>query len=198
MKPYFMTHPIGILYLLTLLGWYLTEIVQLLRQQQWRKDAARVRAPGFWLAFCGCVAVTIAVFVFAPAIAPAAEIGHAGVAFVIGMVMLVTGAAIRIWAFQALGRYFTFTVKVSPDQPVVAAGPYRLIRHPGYAGGLLATTGLGVLYGNWLSVATIAILWTALISWRIHAEERALLTGVGGDRYRAYAATRKRLIPLVW
>jgi protein-S-isoprenylcysteine O-methyltransferase Ste14 len=43
--------------------------------------------------------------------------------------------------------------------PVVTAGPYRVLRHPGYAGGLLATL---------------------------------------DDRYRAYAAHRKRLVPLIW
>ena len=41
------------------------------------------------------------------------------------------------------------------------------------------------------------LLPLAALLWRIHAEERALLT-VLGDRYRAYAAQHKRLIPLIW
>ena len=94
----------------------------------------------------------------------------------------------RLWSFRTLGRYFTFTVKVSPDQPVVTAGPYRALRHPGYAGGLLAMIGFGVLYGNWLSFAVIAVLWSVIIVWRIRVEERALLATLG-DRYRSYART---------
>ena len=67
------------------------------------------------------------------------------------MILLIVGVAVRLWSFWTLGQYFTFTVKVSPDQPVVVAGPYRVLRHPGYAGGMLAMVGFGVLYGNWIA-----------------------------------------------
>jgi protein-S-isoprenylcysteine O-methyltransferase Ste14 len=96
-----------------------------------------------------------------------------------------------------LGEYFTFTVKASSDQPVVTGGPYHVLRHPGYAGGLLATIGIGVLYGNWLSLATLALPCLAIVIWRIHIEEAALLATTD-DRYRPYAAHHKRLVPLVW
>lgn len=57
-------------------------------------------------------------------------------------------AALRWWAFWTLGQYFTFTVDVSAEQLVVTAGPYRALRHPGYAGGLLVMIGIGVVYAN--------------------------------------------------
>jgi protein-S-isoprenylcysteine O-methyltransferase Ste14 len=41
------------------------------------------------------------------------------------------------------------------------------------------------------------VILLAGLLWRIHAEERALLTTLG-DPYRAYAARHKRLVPLVW
>jgi protein-S-isoprenylcysteine O-methyltransferase Ste14 len=37
----------------------------------------------------------------------------------------------------------------------------------------------------------------ALLLYRIHVEQNALLSAVG-DRYRTYASAHKRLIPLVW
>jgi protein-S-isoprenylcysteine O-methyltransferase Ste14 len=43
----------------------------------------------------------------------------------------------------------------------------------------------------------MTVLPVAGILWRMHAEERALLTTLG-DPYRAYAAQHKRLVPLVW
>jgi len=113
------------------------------------------------------------------------------------MVLLVAGIALRLWSFLALGRYFTFTVKVSPDQPVVTSGPYHVLRHPGYAGGLLAIAAIGLLNGNWISMATIVLLFGGLVMWRIFIEEHALLTALDG-RYRTYAAHHKRLVPLVW
>jgi protein-S-isoprenylcysteine O-methyltransferase Ste14 len=113
------------------------------------------------------------------------------------LVLVVAGVALRAWSFQALGQYFTFTVRASPDQQVVTAGPYRLLRHPGYAGGMLAIIGLGLMWGNWVSMATLAVLWLLLIVWRIRFEENALLTTLDSS-YRAYASQRKRLVPLVW
>jgi protein-S-isoprenylcysteine O-methyltransferase Ste14 len=197
MKPYFLTHPVGILYLLVVLSWYLLEGVQFARQQEWRKEAARINPRSFWPVYWACVAGATTMLILAPHIAPAAAIGHGAAAFAVGMVLLVAGIALRVWSFQVLGQYFTFTVKVSPDQPVVTRGPYRVLRHPGYAGGLLAIAAVGLLNGNWVGLAAVVLPWLALIVWRIHVEENALLTALGG-RYRAYAAHHKRLVPLVW
>jgi protein-S-isoprenylcysteine O-methyltransferase Ste14 len=62
---------------------------------------------------------------------------------------------------------------------------------------MLAIIGLGLLWGNWVSMATLTLLWLALILWRIRFEENALLTTLDG-RYGAYASQHKRLVPLVW
>jgi protein-S-isoprenylcysteine O-methyltransferase Ste14 len=43
----------------------------------------------------------------------------------------------------------------------------------------------------------MALLPLAVILWRIHIEEDALLAALG-DRYRSFAAHHKRLIPLLW
>jgi protein-S-isoprenylcysteine O-methyltransferase Ste14 len=48
-----------------------------------------------------------------------------------------------------LGHYFTFTVMTSANQPVITTGPYRVLRHPSYAGILLVLAGIGLSYGNW-------------------------------------------------
>ena len=43
----------------------------------------------------------------------------------------------------------------------------------------------------------MALLPLAVILWRIHIEENALMTTLG-DRYRGYASHHKRLVPLIW
>ena len=53
------------------------------------------------------------------------------------------------------------------------------------------------MWGNWVSLATLAALVLAFIIWRIRTEEKALLATLDGS-YRAYAAQRRRLVPLVW
>jgi protein-S-isoprenylcysteine O-methyltransferase Ste14 len=128
---------------------------------------------------------------------PAAAIRPGAAAFAVGMVILVAGLVLRGWSIMTLGEYFTGAVAVSADQRVVTVGPYRVLRHPSYTGLLLALAGLGLTAANWVSFAGVVVLPLAAMLWRIHAEERALLATLG-DRYRAYAAQHKRLIPLVW
>ena len=119
-----------------------------------------------------------------------------GVAWV-ALVLLWCGVALRLWSFRTLGRYFTFTVQTSADQPVITDGPYRVVRHPSYAGILLAVMGIGLFIGNWLSFAILTAFVTCGVVFRIRVEERALLQELG-EPYRAYAAAHKRLVPFVW
>ncbi len=139
----------------------------------------------------------VAVAVLALLHAPAATIHPTLLAAWLGLTFLWCGVALRIWCFRTLGRYFTLTVRASSDQPVIADGPYRVLRHPSYTGSLLAIAGIGWLFGNWLSLLAIVAGMTVGLVYRIDAEERLLLLNLG-DRYRDYAATRKRLVPFVW
>lgn len=117
--------------------------------------------------------------------------------FGVALALMWAGIALRQWCFITLGRYFTFTVKTSPDQRVVTAGPYRVLRHPSYSAILLILTGLGITYGNWLSLAAIVTISAAGLIYRIHVEEAALSQALGAE-YTDFVRTRKRLIPFVW
>ena len=117
--------------------------------------------------------------------------------FVVGIVFMVLGIALRAWSVIVLGRNFTVFVQVRVDQPVVDTGPYRLLRHPSYTGLLVVCLGIGLALGNWLALVVVVVVPTVAILVRIRVEERALLAGIG-EPYRRFAATRKRLIPWVW
>src|SRR5205085_5405605 len=107
---------------------------------------------------------------------PSADIGtDAGLVFSAGLLLAWAGIALRFWAVRTLGRYFTFTVMTSADQTVVTGGPYRLLRHPGYAGGALAMAGMGLAMGNWLSAAALVVVPLIGTLNRIRVEEAALL-----------------------
>lgn len=144
-------------------------------------------------AFAGFVAAAL----LAKAV-PAATIGPVEVVGWFGLAMLIGGVALRAWCFHTLGHYFTLTVQTSADQPVITAGPYRMLRHPSYAGLLLALLGVGtVATRNWLSLLVLAVAIGSGLAYRIRVEERALMRDLGAD-YRTYAATHKRLVPFVW
>ena len=195
MNPYFDTnHLAGALLLVAVLCW---GIIEAAHQGNSRQGATKVGGGGRRLAAWPFLLAASAVLYLAPHIVPDAAIRPPAVAFTIGLVILVAGLVLRGWSIKTLGSYFTAAVKVSTDQPVVSAGPYRVLRHPSYTGLLLAMTGVGLASANWVSLIGMTVLPLAGILWRIHAEERALLATLG-DPYRAYAAQHKRLVPLVW
>jgi protein-S-isoprenylcysteine O-methyltransferase Ste14 len=115
----------------------------------------------------------------------------------VGLVVFWCGMALRFWSFRALGRYFTFTVQTSADQPVITSGPYRFVRHPSYAAVLLMVMGVGLFLGSWWSFAWLTASVFCGLFFRIRVEEHALLLQLG-DRYDTYAANHKRLVPFIW
>jgi protein-S-isoprenylcysteine O-methyltransferase Ste14 len=105
----------------------------------------------------------------------------------VGVAVMVGGLALRVWSQAVLGRYYTTTLRHAAEQPVLASGPYRVLRHPGYGGMLLAWLGAGLATTNWAAASAIALLMVVAYCYRIAAEE-AMLLGAFGDRYREYMA----------
>jgi protein-S-isoprenylcysteine O-methyltransferase Ste14 len=197
MNAYFNTnHVAALLFMVTTMAWGAMELGQRSAQPR-RTGATRIGGGGGRLAGLACLIATVAAVNLAPRVVPAAAIRPGAVAFATGLVVLLAGLVLRGWSFKALGQYFTHTVMVSSDQPVVATGPYRVLRHPSYTGIIVAVAGVGVASANWAGLAVAVLLTVTALLWRIRAEERALMTTLG-DRYRAYAAQHKRLVPLVW
>jgi protein-S-isoprenylcysteine O-methyltransferase Ste14 len=120
-----------------------------------------------------------------------------GVRIAVALPLTWVGIGFRLWSIHTLGRFFRGVVHVHADHQVIQHGPYRLLRHPSYAGALLAVVGLSVLFGNAASI--VLFIGSALVGilYRIRVEER-VLGEVLGDVYRYYAARTRRLIPGVW
>jgi protein-S-isoprenylcysteine O-methyltransferase len=125
---------------------------------------------------------------------PSAAIASARTVFAVGIGCVVAGAALRWSAVLTLGRYFTVDVAAHAAQPVIGVGPYRLIRHPAYAGTLLTLIGFGLALGNWAGLLAMAIIPSAAFAYRIAVEEAALLSTLG-EPYARYMRRTWRLIP---
>jgi protein-S-isoprenylcysteine O-methyltransferase Ste14 len=114
----------------------------------------------------------------------------------IGVGMQALGLGLRAWSMRTLGRSYTRTLRTEDAQRVVDSGPYRLVRHPGYAGSLLIWTGFALTSRNRLAVQVVGGLVGGAYHRRVAAEEALLRRELPG--YAAYAARTKRLIPFVW
>lgn len=114
-----------------------------------------------------------------------------------GLLLQVAGLALRAWSMRALGGSYTRTLRVEDaQQTVVASGPYRWIRHPGYLGSLLTWVGFALTSGSTSVVLLIAGLLGGVYRRRIVAEELLLRRDLSG--YANYSERTKKLIPFVW
>jgi protein-S-isoprenylcysteine O-methyltransferase len=116
---------------------------------------------------------------------------------VLGIGIAWLGVLLRCWAVWSLGRFFQRDVMIQKDHVVWRGGPYRLLRHPAYAGTLISYLGFGLAIGSWVG----ALVWVAIVAAgyvpRIRVEE-AELTLALGDSYRDYARSTARLVPGLW
>jgi protein-S-isoprenylcysteine O-methyltransferase Ste14 len=192
-KPYLEMHAIRFVWLAVAITAAAIEVVGAGRQ---RAEATK-KDRGSRAVIRICVTPAAFLLVFSPGIAPAAEIRPPLVSVVAGIVVFSAGEALRVWSKVALGRYFTYSVMTSSDQPIITSGPYRLLRHPSYTGILLIAIGCGGAWGNWLGLGVLTLMTFVALAYRIHVEEKALIEELG-DRYRGYAEHHKRVIPFIW
>ncbi|HEY8676997.1 MAG TPA: isoprenylcysteine carboxylmethyltransferase family protein [Candidatus Dormibacteraeota bacterium] len=116
---------------------------------------------------------------------------------IVGVALAGCGIALRQWSVATLGSFFTTSVEVQADHRIIEGGPYGVLRHPSYTGGLLTVIGLSLALGSWLSCLVAALFALAGFARRIAVEERALASHLG-PAWTAFSSTRKRLIPRVW
>ena len=95
-------------------------------------------------------------------------------AFVAGAAIFLAAKALKWWAIVSLGRFWTFRVIVIPGAQLVAAGPYRWMRHPNYAGVMGELAGVALMTGAAVSGLAGIVTFGALVVRRIATEERAL------------------------
>jgi protein-S-isoprenylcysteine O-methyltransferase Ste14 len=88
------------------------------------------------------------------------------------------------------------TIEVAANQKVIATGPYAIVRHPMYAGGMLYLLGTPLALGSCWGFVPLAAMMPLLL-WRLADEERLLERNLPG--YAQYRQrVRHRLVPFVW
>ncbi len=116
---------------------------------------------------------------------------------VLGFILTSLGYAFAVWA-MAENRFFSSVVRIQTDRghAVCDSGPYRLVRHPGYAGNIPPLLGIVLALGSvWALIPAVAALSIAVV--RTALEDQTLQEELPG--YRDYARrVRSRLIPGIY
>jgi protein-S-isoprenylcysteine O-methyltransferase Ste14 len=115
----------------------------------------------------------------------------------LGLAGFTAGLAVVRWS-QSVNRFFSSAIRIQRDrgQHVVTSGPYRYVRHPGYAAFILGWICSALILGSWGSLLP-SLAFSALLVRRTAVEDRFLQAELEG--YAQYARkVRYRLVPGLW
>jgi protein-S-isoprenylcysteine O-methyltransferase Ste14 len=110
--------------------------------------------------------------------------------------LLVAAGFYIIFLVYKENTFTSATIEVAADQRVISTGPYAIVRHPMYAGGLLYLLATPLSLGSWWGLLAVSAT-TPFLVWRMVDEERFLAEHLQG--YSDYCSRmRWRLIPRIF
>ena len=137
--------------------------------------------------------------------------------FLIGSILAILGAQLRLSCYGQLGRLFTFEMAVRKDHELITTGPYAYVRHPAYSGLIMTLAGSIIIQcgtASWLQVhgfvaetvikayITTLIVSTLLVSFsatRRGWSEDKVLQARFRDKWSKWAEqTPYRMVPFVY
>ena len=116
---------------------------------------------------------------------------------IVALIVLILGYILGSWALIE-NRFFSGVVRIQTDRGhhVVSTGPYRFVRHPGYAGALWTYIVMPILFDSiWAFIPTVLLIGVLVL--RTSLEDRTLQAELPG--YKEFAQqTHYRLFPGIW
>jgi protein-S-isoprenylcysteine O-methyltransferase Ste14 len=110
-------------------------------------------------------------------------------------VIALAGYLLTYWV-MGTNSYASRIIQVEKDQRVISIGPYRIVRHPMYLGGVISILFAPLALGSYWALPGFALVIPVIVL-RLLNEEKILRQELPG--YSEYCqSTRFRLIPLVW
>jgi protein-S-isoprenylcysteine O-methyltransferase Ste14 len=113
----------------------------------------------------------------------------------VGLALFAPGLGFAIWARVNIGRNWGTPMTEKEEPELVTSGPYRLVRHPIYAGILVAGVGTAVaLSWYWLTAVVLAgiyFIYSATVEERYLARQFPV-------NYEVYKRSTKMLVPFVF
>jgi protein-S-isoprenylcysteine O-methyltransferase Ste14 len=112
-----------------------------------------------------------------------------------GMALIALGLGLIVSGIVALGRNLAAVPRPKQGATLVERGPYRIVRHPMYAGAIFIAFGWALVVAGTLTLAYAGMV-VAFLAIKTAREERWLREELAG--YAAYERRVRRLIPFVY
>jgi hypothetical protein len=110
-----------------------------------------------------------------------------------GSLQTLAGLLLAAWARFHLGRYWSGRITLKEGHRLIRTGPYRLVRHPIYAGLLCAFAGSALTLGLVRGVLGLAVISVSF--WRKILREERVLHQAFGREYDEYCRRTGVLLP---
>lgn len=113
-----------------------------------------------------------------------------------GSLLYFPGLALMVWGRITMGKMHNVSsvagVQLYADHKLVTTGPFGLVRHPMYVGGIMAEIGALLLYRTWTTV--LIAINAPMLPARARREEE-LLASHFGEEWREYSGRVAAWIP---
>jgi protein-S-isoprenylcysteine O-methyltransferase Ste14 len=111
-------------------------------------------------------------------------------------IVVLLGISFTWWARIHLGRFWSNAITQKEDHRIVDTGPYGLVRHPIYAGLILAILATGAAVATWSSL--IGALLISFGQWQKARMEEGFLTAeLGPEAYGPYCRRVPMIVPFL-
>lgn len=145
-----------------------------------------MRDPWVW----GQLALFVMIGLGAPLVARYVSMGDVdpgGIRW-LGAPLIAVGLALAVWGVRSLGRSLTPGTEPLPGAPLVTSGAYAHVRHPIYAGIVIALAGYTLAWSDWMPALLVGLLAWIYFNGKAKAEERWLV-----ERYPTYQAYMRQV-----
>jgi methyltransferase len=106
--------------------------------------------------------------------------------------LLVFANALRWWVIRTLAEHWNVEVMASSRVGVVAAGPYRWVRHPNYVAVVIELFSLPMIHTAWITALAGTLANLEILRRRLRVEEGVLMAD---PAYRSAMGAKPRFLP---
>lgn len=185
-------HWVFILWAALLVGWSIGTMISVRSLQRQRSESRfphiAIQVMGLWMLF-GSSRLMHGTFMADDLLPGQADVALFGLSFT------VVGMWFGLWARVMLHRMWGETGAVGHQHALLCTGPYRLMRHPVYAGVIVAAVGTAIIFRR--VECFLGVLLIAAGFWfKLRIEEQLMLQQFG-EEYARYRSTVRALIPFL-